>query len=95
MNFYGAELSALRPTPSLEGQVPVFMFPCDRVSQLYPQHRVPFYDTLCYGGGILSRLHTGGIAPSTISMECIHVLSNSFFFITQTYNVGSCKSVVE
>jgi hypothetical protein len=45
----------LRPTLNLEGHVPVFMFPSDRVTQLYPQ-------TLgClagYGGGILISHHT-------------------------------------
>jgi hypothetical protein len=55
-------LSALRPTPNLEGQVPVFMSPSDRVAQLCPQ--VPgflfivFYDSQGYGGGIPTRLHT-------------------------------------
>jgi hypothetical protein len=37
MIFYKARSSALRPTPNLEEQVPVFMSPSDRVAQLYPQ----------------------------------------------------------
>jgi hypothetical protein len=52
----------IRP-PNLEDQVPVFMSPSDRVAQLCPQAPgslfVASYDTQGYGGGILSRLHTG------------------------------------
>jgi hypothetical protein len=61
--FYRARLSALRPTPNFEGHVPVFRSPCDRVVQLYPQTPgsllVAFYDSYGYGGGVLTRLHTG------------------------------------
>jgi hypothetical protein len=35
--FYKARSSALRPTPNVEDQAPVFMSPSDRVPQLYPQ----------------------------------------------------------
>jgi hypothetical protein len=35
-------LSQIRGFPNLEGQVPVFIFPMNRVSQLYPRHWVPF-----------------------------------------------------
>jgi hypothetical protein len=39
------------------------MFPSKRVAQLYPQEAgslfVAFYDPQGYGGGILTRLHTG------------------------------------
>jgi hypothetical protein len=55
--------SALRQTPNLEHQVPVFMSPSNRVSQLYPQApgslSVAFYDSQGYGGGFLTRLHMG------------------------------------
>jgi hypothetical protein len=55
--------SALRPTPNLEDQIPVFLSPSDRVAQLYPQASgflfVSFYVLQGYGGGILTRLHTG------------------------------------
>jgi hypothetical protein len=41
------------------------MSPTDRVAQLYPQATVSifiaFYYSQGYGGGILTRLHTGGI----------------------------------
>jgi hypothetical protein len=50
-------------SPNLEGQVPVFISPRNRVAQLYPRHWVPFMSPLTtlrdYGGGILTRLHTG------------------------------------
>jgi hypothetical protein len=50
----------LRPTPNLEDQIPVFMSPSDRVTQLYPQApgslSVAFYDSQGYGGGIPTRL---------------------------------------
>jgi hypothetical protein len=38
--FYRARSSALLPTPNLEDQVPVFMFPSDRMAQFgFPFHR--------------------------------------------------------
>jgi hypothetical protein len=51
---YGARLSALRPTRNLAS---------DRVAQLYPQAPGSIFIAFCvsqgYGGGILTRLHTG------------------------------------
>jgi hypothetical protein len=35
-------LSQIRDSPNLEGQVPVFISPRDRVAQLYPRHWVSF-----------------------------------------------------
>jgi hypothetical protein len=50
-------------SPNLEGQVPVFISPRNRVAQLYSQALgyifVASYDSQGYGGGILTRLHTG------------------------------------
>jgi hypothetical protein len=40
--FYRERLSDLRPIPSLEDQISIFMSPSDRVAQFYPQARVPF-----------------------------------------------------
>jgi hypothetical protein len=55
-------LSPIRDS-NLEGQVPVFIFPRNRVGQLYPQALgslfVASYDSQSYGGGIRPRLHTG------------------------------------
>jgi hypothetical protein len=47
---------------NLEGQVPVFIFPRDRVTRLYPQALISLFvpsDSQDYGGGIRPRLHTG------------------------------------
>jgi hypothetical protein len=50
-------------SPNLEGQVPVFTSPRYRVAHLYLRAlgslSVASYDSQGYGGGILSRLHTG------------------------------------
>jgi hypothetical protein len=51
-------LSALRQTPNLEDQVPVFMFPSDRVAQALGPLFVAFYDLHGCDVGILTRLHT-------------------------------------
>jgi hypothetical protein len=56
-------LSQIRDSSNLEGQVPVFISPRNRVAQLYPQalhsHFVASYDSQGYGGGIRPRLYTG------------------------------------
>jgi hypothetical protein len=56
-------LSQIRDSPNLEGQVPVFISPRNRVAQLYPQALgsllVASYDSQGYGGGIRTRLHAG------------------------------------
>jgi hypothetical protein len=53
----------IRDTPNLEGQVPIFTAPMNRVAQLYLQALgsifVASYDSQGYGGGIRPRLHTG------------------------------------
>jgi hypothetical protein len=52
----------LEKDPNLEGQVPVFISPRNRVAQLYPRALgslfVVSYDSQGYGGGILTRLYT-------------------------------------
>jgi hypothetical protein len=49
-------LFQIRDSPKLEDQVHVFIFPRNRVAQLYPQALgslfVAFYDSQSYGGGI-------------------------------------------
>jgi hypothetical protein len=56
-------LSQIRDSPNLEGQVPVFISPRNRVVWLYRQALgslfVASYDSQGYGGGIRPRLHTG------------------------------------
>jgi hypothetical protein len=55
-------LSQTRDSPNLEGQVPVFISPRNRVAKLHPQALdslfVASYDSQGYGGGIRTRLHT-------------------------------------
>jgi hypothetical protein len=54
-------LSQTRVSPNLEGQVPVFISPRNRVVQLYSQALgslfVASYESQGYGGGIRTRLH--------------------------------------
>jgi hypothetical protein len=60
-------LSQIRDFPNTEGQVPVFISPRSRVTQLYPQALgslfVAYNDSQGYGGGIRSRLHMGCSDP--------------------------------
>jgi hypothetical protein len=60
-------------SPNLEGQVPVFISPRNRVAQLYPQALGSFfvapYDSQGYDGGILTRPHTG---PDGMDFEYVH-----------------------
>jgi hypothetical protein len=55
--------SPTRDSLNLEGQVPVFISPRNRVAQLYPPAPgslfVASYDSQGYGEGIRTRLHTG------------------------------------
>jgi hypothetical protein len=50
-------------SPNPESQIPVFIFPSNRVAQLYLRELGSFcitsYDLQSYGGGILTHLHTG------------------------------------
>jgi hypothetical protein len=56
-------LSRIRHSPKLEGQVPLFMSPRNRVAQLYLQALdsifVASYYSRCYGGDIRTRLQAG------------------------------------
>jgi hypothetical protein len=56
-------LSQIRDSPNLEGQVPVFISPRNRVAQLYPQAFgslfVASYDSQGYGGGIRTCFNAG------------------------------------
>jgi hypothetical protein len=56
-------LSQTWDSPNLEGQVPTFISPRNRVAQLYPQALgslfVASYNSQGYGGGIRPCLHTG------------------------------------
>jgi hypothetical protein len=56
-------LSQIQDSPNLEGQVPIFIHPRNRVGQLYPQalgsHFVASYDSQGYDRGIRTHLHAG------------------------------------
>jgi hypothetical protein len=56
-------------SPNLEGYVPVFISPRNRVAQLYSRALgslfVAPYDSQGYGGVILTRLHTGHACSNT------------------------------
>jgi hypothetical protein len=56
-------LSQIRDSPNLEGQIPVFISPRDRVAWLHSQALgslfIASYDSQGYGGGIRPRIHTG------------------------------------
>jgi hypothetical protein len=74
-------LSQIRDFPNLEGQVPIFISPGNRVAQLYPQvlrsHFVSSYDSQGYGWGIRTRLHTGYHSPSSaIGYRTILIISS-------------------
>jgi hypothetical protein len=55
--------SQIRNSPNMEGHVPVFISPRNRVVRLYPQALGSLffasYDSEGYGGGIRPLLHTG------------------------------------
>jgi hypothetical protein len=85
ISFYRPRLLALQPTPNLEGQVSVFIFPSDRVAQLYPQApgslSVAFYDSKSYGGDILTHLNMG--------LDDIYTTKNCSESITEDFDLGS------
>jgi hypothetical protein len=62
-------------SPILEGQVPVFISPRNRVAQIYPRAlgslSVASYDSQGCGGGILSRLHTGYPAKDKVKVVLV------------------------
>jgi hypothetical protein len=68
-----------RPLPNLEGQVPVFISPRNRVAQLYPRALgslfVFSYDSQGYGGGILNRLHTGQLKIKFLPSNYLNIQS--------------------
>jgi hypothetical protein len=77
-------LSQIRDSPNLEGHVPVFISPRNRVAQLYPQALgslfVASYDSQGYGGGIRPHLHRG------YSLHCQH---QSYFTTRGLQPIGS------
>jgi hypothetical protein len=74
-------LSQIRDSTNLEGQVPVFISPRNRVTQLYPQALgfffVASYDSQGYGGGIRIHLHAGTL-QSMLPSTAINFVSSPF-----------------
>jgi hypothetical protein len=66
-------LFQIRDSPNLEDQVPLFVSPRNRVSQLYPAALgslfVASYDSQGYGGGIRSRPRTGRLTTSVSVLQ--------------------------
>jgi hypothetical protein len=56
-------LPKIRDFPNLEDQVPIFISPRNRMTQLYPQTLrslfITSYDSQGYGGDLRTRLHVG------------------------------------
>jgi hypothetical protein len=73
---------------NLEGQVPVFISPRNRVVQLYPRAlgslSVASYDSQGYGGSILTRLHTG---CHSVFLEFKYISMQSITWLTRGTNV--------
>jgi hypothetical protein len=64
----------IRDSPNLNGQVPVFISPMNRVAQLYPGAlRFPLccllHDSQGYGGGILALPQPGGPCPGIYILQ--------------------------
>jgi hypothetical protein len=81
-------------SPNLEGQVPVFISPRNKVAQIYPRAlgslSVASYDSQGCGGGILTRLHTG---IRDIYLQNAGCASDEWLFpsLTTLANNDSCQ----
>jgi hypothetical protein len=75
---------------NLQGQIPVFIFPWNREAQLYPRAlsslSVVSYDLQGWGGGILTRLHTGLIRKrvSMVSFNPPKDISEEYFKLSHS-----------
>jgi hypothetical protein len=78
-------LSLIRDSLNLEGQVPRFISPRDRVAQLYPQALgslfVASYDSQGYGGVIRPRLHTGSSKRQVLNKTYVCVYIYIYIYI--------------
>jgi hypothetical protein len=80
-------LSQVRDSSNLEGQVPSFKSPRNRIAQLYTQALgslfVTSYESQGYGGGIRPSLHTG--SPS--SLESLKSLHGSLYRLAHVHGI--------
>jgi hypothetical protein len=78
-------LSQIRDSPNLEGQVPVFISPRNRVTRLYPQALVSLfvasYDSQGYGGGIRNGLHAG----NPLRRYSEHLITVTFIWVPEIH----------
>jgi hypothetical protein len=78
-------LYQIQDSPNLEGQVPVFISPKNRMTRLYPQALGSLfyasYDSQGYGGGIRHRLHWYGLTDR----ENIFNLVSKEIFVDHSY----------
>jgi hypothetical protein len=76
-------LFQIRHSPNLEGQVSIFIYPRNRVAQLYSQALgslfVVSYDSQGYGGGIRACLHAGYSEPESELLYDWRFTANQFF----------------
>jgi hypothetical protein len=83
-------LSQIRDSPNLEGQVPVFISPTNKVAQLYPQALgssfIASYDSQGYGGGIRPHLHKCCMALTAVATVYIARVRRKF------HNIITCIS---
>jgi hypothetical protein len=88
----------IRDSQNLEGQVPVFISPRNRVAQLYPlELSSPFiavYDTQGYGGAILTRLHAGYDSQTTELLLVIYSQHGSHRKLLPCCLFFSCRGTV-
>jgi hypothetical protein len=90
-------LFQFRDYPNLEGQVPIFISPRNRVAQLYSQTLgslfAAFYHSQCCGGGIRTRFHVGWCLKSLLQLSWLltsqrgtyrkHPVSNSDYCLVR------------
>jgi hypothetical protein len=86
-------------SPNLEGQVPVFISPRNRMAQLCPRALGSFfvasYDSQGYGGGILTRLHTGFLrfqVQVQVQVTLRPTVSGPVFFSDNYFLYFSCRA---
>jgi hypothetical protein len=84
-------------SPNLEGQIPVFISPSNRVAQLYPRALgslyVVSYDLQGYGGGILTLNLPGGQVPVYIAFRNRMVQSKVKVMLRPTASQSVCSGV--
>jgi hypothetical protein len=88
-------LFKIQDSPNLEGQVPIFISPRNRVAQSCPLALVSLfissYDSQGYSGGIRTRLHTGSSLNPLKRELLVHYIRNSPHTSQETYYISATK----